>query len=77
MMYGWTMGVEGWLWMGAWGLVIVLIVWLLVREPRRSTSDDALSTLRGRLARGEISPDEFEQARRLLESSTDPKGASR
>lgn len=67
-MIGWTMGLEGWLWMGAWVIVLVSVVFLLVREPRRSTRDDALDLLRGRLARGEISPDEFEQARRLLDS---------
>lgn len=68
MMTGWTMGLEGWLWMGAWVIVLVGVVFILVREPRRSTRDDAMEMLRGRLARGEISPDEFEQARRLLES---------
>jgi len=67
-MNGWTMGLEGWLWMGAWALVLAVMVWLLVREPRRSEHDDALTTLRTRFARGEISPDEFEQARHLLES---------
>jgi uncharacterized membrane protein len=68
MMNGWTMGLEGWLWMGVWALVVVGLVWLLVREPHRSQLDDAAATLRARLARGEISPDEFERARRLLES---------
>jgi uncharacterized membrane protein len=68
MVAGWTMGLEGWLWMGVWVLAIVVMVWLLVREPRRSGRDEALDTLRSRLARGEISRDEFEAARRLLES---------
>jgi len=68
MMVGWTMGREGWLWMGAWVLALVVMVWLLVREPRRSGRDEALDTLRSRLARGEISREEFEAARRLLES---------
>ena len=68
MMTGWTMGLDAWLWMGAWVLALVVLVWLLVREPRRSSRDDALETLRARLARGEITPTEFEQARRLLES---------
>ena len=66
MMAGWTMGLEGWLWMGAWVLALVGVVWLLVREPRRSDREDALETLQARLARGEITPAEFEQARRLL-----------
>ena len=68
MMVGWTMGLEGWLWMGVWVLALVAMVWLLVREPRRSGRDEALDTLRSRLARGEISRDEFEAARRLLDS---------
>ncbi len=66
-MAGWTMGFEGWLWMAAWAFVLVLVVWLLVREPRPREGDEAMATLRGRLARGEITPDEFERARRLLE----------
>ena len=66
MMTGWTMGLEGWLWMSAWVVVLVAVVWLLVREPRRSDRDDALELLRGRLARGEITPEEFERARHLL-----------
>lgn len=68
MMAGWTMGIESWAWMGAWALTLVLVVGLLVREPHRDEREDALQTLRGRLARGEISPDEFERARRLLDS---------
>jgi uncharacterized membrane protein len=68
MMTGWTMGLEGWLWMSAWIVVLVAVVWLLVREPRHSDRDDALELLRGRLARGEITPEEFERARNLLET---------
>lgn len=68
MMAGWTMGTEAWLLMGAWAFVMVLAVWLLIREPRRDEREDALETLRGRLARGEITPDEFERARHLLAS---------
>jgi putative membrane protein len=68
MMLGWGMGFEGWLWMGAWILVLVVLVWLLVHEPRRPPRDDAMEILKARLARGEITDDEFEHARRLLES---------
>jgi uncharacterized membrane protein len=69
MMTGWTMGLDGWLWMGAWILALVGMVWLLVRAPaRRPERDEALEVLRVRLARGEITPDEFERARSLLET---------
>lgn len=67
MLNGWTMGLESWLLMAAWAVVLIGVVWLLVREPHRSGRDDALDTLRVRLARGEINTDEFEKARRLLE----------
>lgn len=66
MMAGWTMGPDAWLWMGAWAVGLLLVTWLLVREPRRHDDEDALETLRRRLARGEITPDEFDRARRLL-----------
>lgn len=67
-MVGW-MGVDGWIWMGAWMLALVLVVWLLLREPARGRQDDAMAILRARLARGEITPDEFDRAQRLLETS--------
>ena len=68
MMFGWSMGLDAWLWMGAWILVLTVLVWLLVREPRRSGRDEAMDILRARLARGEINADEFEHARQLLEA---------
>lgn len=68
MMYGWSMGLEGWIWMGGWIVVLTALVWLLVREPRRPERDEALEILRARLARGEISTEEFEHARQALES---------
>ncbi len=69
MMSGLSMGVEAWLWMGMWALVLIVAVWLLVREPAHTTSrEQALDALRARFARGEISRDEFDDARRRLES---------
>ena len=53
-MTGWTMGTEAWIWMAVWALVMVLVVWLLVREPRHETHDDPGAILRARFARGEI-----------------------
>jgi putative membrane protein len=68
MMYGWSMGLEAWVWMGVWILFLAGLVWLLVREPRRADRDEAMETLRARLARGEITTEEFEHARQLLET---------
>jgi putative membrane protein len=67
MMFGWSMGLEAWVWMGVWILVLAALVFLLIREPRRPERDEALETLRNRLARGEITTEEFEHARALLE----------
>jgi uncharacterized membrane protein len=62
MMPGWTMGTEAWIWMGAWALVMILVVGLLVREPRREPHEDPGVILRARFARGEISEEEFHRA---------------
>lgn len=69
MMTGWTMSFEGWLWMAAWVVVLVAAVWLLTRSPDQAPQDDPVALLRARLARGEITPEEFERTRSLLESS--------
>ena len=68
-MLGW-MTADMWLLMGLWIVVLAVVVWALVREPRHSERDDALDILRARLARGEISPDEFERAVHLLNPET-------
>lgn len=65
-MFGWSMGIEAWLFMAAWVVVLAVLVWFLVREPRRSPRDEAADILRARLARGEISTDEFSRAAALL-----------
>jgi Short C-terminal domain len=62
LMTGWSMGTEAWIAMGAWALVMVVVVWLLVREPHPGTSEDPSAILRARFARGEITEDEFRQA---------------
>ena len=52
-MNGLTIGLEGWLVMGAWLLALGVLVWVLVREPdHHRTRDDALDILRARFARG-------------------------
>ena len=65
-MLGWSMGIEAWVLMTAWVVVLAVFVWFLVREPRGSARDDALEILRARLARGDISSDEFSRALALL-----------
>lgn len=65
-MLGWSMGIEAWLFMAAWVVVIAVFVWFLVREPRHSPRDEAVEILRARLARGEISAEEFSRAVALL-----------
>jgi uncharacterized membrane protein len=65
-MLGWPMGIEAWLLMAAWVGVMAVFVWFLVREPRRAPRDEAVDILRARLARGEITNDEFSRAVALL-----------
>lgn len=65
-MFGWSMGIEAWLVMGGWVVFMAVLVWFLVREPRRAPRDEPLEILRTRLARGEISTDEFSRAAALL-----------
>lgn len=68
-MTGWSMGTEAWIWMAAWAVVMVLAVWLLVREPHRETRDDPSAILRDRFARGEISEEEFRRATATLDDA--------
>lgn len=79
VMTGWSMGTEAWIWMAAWAVVMVLVVWLLVREPRRETHDDPGAILRDRFARGEISEEEFRRATAALDDDppTAPSGGAR
>jgi uncharacterized membrane protein len=61
------MGPAGWIWMLIWIAALLVMVWLIVRGPERdSPAEDALSILRARFARGEISETEFERACTVL-----------
>jgi putative membrane protein len=61
------MGPWGWIWMLVWIVALLFMVWLIVRSPsEHSTAEDAMTILRARFARGEISEAEFEQAKRAL-----------
>jgi putative membrane protein len=70
MMDNW--GAASGLWMIVGMLVVAVVVligvWLIVRSNRetRSRSSSALDILRERFARGEITKDEFETARKTL-----------
>ena len=65
----WGMGLGGGLWMVLGVVLLVVIVWAVVAAlPGRDRRpvDDAAQILKTRFARGEISNEEYEQARRLL-----------
>jgi putative membrane protein len=69
--HGYFMGGMHGMWWVFW-LVVAVVVALAVWSPqrqRRSPDDDAspLDILQRRLARGEITPEAYEQARALLE----------
>jgi len=71
MYYGWGMGPFGWAWMGLmtlfWIAVLVTLIVVAVRlTARRDGSGTALEILKQRLARGDITPDEYERDRQLL-----------
>jgi putative membrane protein len=66
--YGWS-----WLWMGGmmllfWGAIIGLAVWAIrAFSGPRSSGDQTLEILRRRLASGEITPEEYEKTRKVLQ----------
>lgn len=71
MMGRWGWG-AGWGWGGVVGAVAVLllvagVVLVVLGLTRREGPDSALEILRQRLARGEISPEQYEELRKLLQ----------
>ncbi len=67
--FEWGMGLGGWLWMILGVVLVVALVWAVVAAiPRRDrpTGEDPAQILKARFARGDISQEEYEQARRLL-----------
>jgi uncharacterized membrane protein len=67
--FNWDMGLGGWLWMVVGLVLMVVIVWALVSAVSsrdRPAVEDAAQILKARFARGEITEQEYEQARRLL-----------
>lgn len=66
--FDWGMGLGGWLWM-ILAVVVVLVVLVAVSaysRRDRPPTEDAAQILKARFARGEISKEEYEQARRVL-----------
>jgi putative membrane protein len=53
-----------------WGGAILLIVWAVRQfgSSQRSSGEDPMAILRRRLAAGEITQEQFDQARRALQS---------
>jgi putative membrane protein len=72
MMWGYYDG-WNWLWMGGTMLLfwvgVVALVFFVVRAfaGLRSAGDPAIETLRRRLAAGEISQEEFDKTKRILQ----------
>jgi len=71
MMYGWHGG-WGIFWMVVfWGAILGVVVWAIAAAARRGSGGPPERTARDileeRFARGEISKDEFEERRRVLE----------
>jgi putative membrane protein len=64
---------SSWLWMLPmmllfWGGVVALVIWSIRSfTGPRSTVDPAIDTLRRRLAAGEISQEEFDKTKRILQ----------
>lgn len=71
--YGWDGALGGWMG-GGWlvsllvmALVTVVIVGIVLAvRPRNRSPEDSVEILRGRFVRGEISAEEYEQAKRAL-----------
>jgi uncharacterized membrane protein len=65
---GWS-----WLWMAGmmvvfWGALVFLAAWAVQSiGGRKPSGDDAINTLQKRLAAGEITQDEFEKTKHLLQ----------
>jgi putative membrane protein len=73
MMWGYYDG-GSWLWMAGmmllfWGGIFAFVIWAArsLSAPRQ-TGDQALETLRRRLAAGEISQEDFERTKKVLQS---------
>jgi putative membrane protein len=77
MMYYGGAGWMGWIGMGLamvafWGVIIFLVVWAIrsfSQPPAQTAAPTALNVLRERLARGEITPEEYAQRKQLIQGT--------
>jgi putative membrane protein len=76
MMWYWGTGGAWWMWIVGvlmmllfWGGVAALVVFLVrgLGGPRQAHPDSAMDTLRRRLAAGEITQEEFERIRKVIQ----------
>ncbi len=92
MYWGWNVGPGGWvgglIGMAIWLLIVAIVVFAIVRlvsGPRgadrywtpQPRPDDPEEILRGRFARGEIAPDEYEQRLEVLRRTRPPAPPSK
>jgi putative membrane protein len=71
MMFPWygDIGYMGWMmvgWVIFWVMLVALAVFAILRLGPRERGDDAVAILKERLARGEITPDEYQSRRGLI-----------
>ncbi|MEQ8882737.1 MAG: SHOCT domain-containing protein [Cyclobacteriaceae bacterium] len=70
MMHDWYFGGMHWIW---WILWLILLLWIFLipwptpAQRRRLKKDHAMEALKERYARGEISDEEFEQKKKVLQ----------
>jgi len=72
MMWYYGGGGWGWLWMALmilvfWGALIAVAVWAIRSGLGSRRESDAMNVLRHRLAAGEISQEDFEKTKRVLQ----------
>ena len=68
--YGWGMWIFGTLMMLLfWGGLIALAIFVVraLAGPKQTSGESAIEILRRRLAAGEITPEEFERTRKILQ----------
>jgi putative membrane protein len=71
MMFPWYSGYDGWMmvgWVIFWVVLVALAIYAVVRLGPRERGDDAVAILKERLARGEITPEEYQSRRGVIVS---------